>query len=94
MEDKEREITTRELQIYEATVNLLLDTGKLDAIDIDLIKTFAWGMYMAELINTTNAPHGYRFFKESIMIGLTLMKLNEEDLEKMLVEIKFSGKPA
>jgi hypothetical protein len=89
----ERELTTRELQIYEAIVNLLLDKKTLQSVDIELIKSVAWGLYMAELINNTNPPHGYEFFKSSVMMALNLMELTEDELEKMLVDLKYSGKP-
>jgi len=82
---------TRQEQIYEATINYLIDKNMLQSVDLQHVETFSVGMATAEALNNVEPGAGYSFFSESMLIGITLLKLEEEDFDAILTPIGFSG---
>jgi hypothetical protein len=83
---------TRQEQIQEATINLLIDSNKLSIVEIKHIESFAFGIQMAETLQSTGG-NGYKFFAESSRMALVLLKLTPDELERLFIEINLNGGP-
>ena len=76
-------MTAREQEIHDATVDLLLDKGTLDRVDMNDIKSFATLLYQSERFEGIDSARHSNLKTNAHLLALEFLNLREDEVEQI-----------